>query len=393
LKKLARILLNKLGETGGETRSAGYRSRVGSVQGWISILVNVLLFLIKGVLGVLTGSLALIADAVHTLSDILSSAVIVISFRIAKKPSDATHPFGHGRIEAVATLIVSILLVVAGIELFREAVERILRPRSFEAAWWLIGVIAVTILVKEMLARFADELSHRIHSAALHADSWHHRSDAVSSLLVILAFLGQRAGLAYIDGIAGLGVSFLIIYTGWTIAREGVDDLLGAPPPARLVDQIKSAVLQFPDILDVHDLIVHQYGQTMVLSFHIVISDEHSLADAHSLAEDVEHHVNSVFHTYCTVHLDPINIRDPDLKKIREFLKEILDAQPCDLSFHDLRMNNRNRKRSVSFDLVVCLDMDDREIDKLIRDLKHALIKTFPFISQVVIEVEPKYAL
>ena len=371
----------------------GVRSRYGVLEGWVSIGVNLVLFILKGGLGMLTGSVALIADGFHTLSDVSTSVVIVASFKMAEKPSDASNPFGHGRMEAIATVVVAVLLVVVGIEVFKGAVGRILHPRGFNASWWIVGIIFFTVVIKELLARFSRELGRMIGSTSLEADFWHHRSDAISSVLVILAFLGQRLGIPHLDGVVGVAVAGMIVYSGWEVARRGMDDLLGKKPSDELVRSVKSAVWNFPDVLGVHDLVVHEYGQVRVMSFHIQVSDDLSLKEAHTLAERVARVVNEKFRTYTTVHLDPINTQDPEVRKVREFLLTQVDQKKALVSFHDLRVVGDEDSRGVTFDLVVDPTLGSKEAAVLRQGLEEAVLKTFPWVRRVIVEIEPKYAV
>jgi cation diffusion facilitator family transporter len=363
------------------------------MEGWVSIVVNFLLFLLKGIFGFLTGSVPLIADAFHTLSDVSTSIVIVASFKIAKRPSDASHPFGHGRMEAIASVLVAVLLLVAGIEIFLEAVERIIHPKGFNASWLVIGIIGFTVIAKELLARFSQELGRRIGSAALEADFWHHRTDAISSVLVIFAFIGQRFGLSYLDGVFGVIVAGMIGYTGFEIVRKGIDDLLGKRPSKALVRKVKDTVRELPEVIDVHDVIIHMYGQQMVISLHIEVSEEMSLKSAHTLAEEVEELVNDKFRTHATVHIDPINLKDPEIRKMRECVNELIEKCEGSCSFHDLRTVGESGAKNVVFDLQVDPRMKQKEIEGLQDGLRRALLSNFPSVAGVVIEVEPMYAL
>jgi cation diffusion facilitator family transporter len=367
------------------------RCRYGSLEGWVSIVINFILFLLKIVFGTLTGSVSLIADAVHTLSDVTTSIVILISFKISRKPSDASHPFGHGRMEAIATVIVALLLMVAGVEIFKSALDRMIHPQSFTASWMVILIILMTVIIKELLARFSHELGLMIESDALVADFWHHRTDAISSILVIVAFIAQRFGITYLDGAVGILVALMIGYTGWKIARRAIDDLLGLRPSKALIERVKQVARSFDQVLDVHDLIIHQYGYYMVLSFHIEVSESLSLKHAHTLAEKVEKAVNDKFHTYTTVHIDPVNTSDPELIRMRRFLNQILDDYKGQFSFHDLRTVGEASAKNVHFDLTVDPDTKDKEILRIKQKLEGALKDTYPSIAGVVIEVEPKY--
>ncbi len=363
------------------------------LEGWVSIIVNSFLFLLKGIFGVLTGSVSLIADAFHTLSDISTSVVIIISFRVAKKPSDASHPFGHGRMEAVATVIVAVLLAVAGLEILKGSLERFFHPVDFKTSWGIIGLIVFTIVIKEWLARFSRDLGKAIESDTIEADYWHHRTDAISSFFVIVAFVGQRFGLSALDGIVGILVAGMIVYTGWEIARKGIDDLLGKRPSNRLVQRVKKSVRAFSEVIDVHDLVIHQYGRFMVLSCHIEVSDRLSLKYAHDLAEEVENTINQQFQTYTTVHLDPVNTEDVELREIRLFLKRCLGKWKNKwVSYHALKVETDDSGKAIFFDLVADPNMKDHEIESLTKNVQQSLLKAFPEVKKVNIDVEPRYA-
>lgn len=393
MRKLVHLIVHKWIRDWEDKHDQEVRSRYGVLEGWISIGVNFLLFLVKGIFGSLTGSVSLIADAFHTLSDVSTSCVILVSFRMAKKPSDVTHPFGHGRMEAIATVVVAVLLLVVGVEIFRGALGRLLQPKDFEASWLIIGIIVLSILIKELLARFSRELGRLIDSPALEADFWHHRTDAISSVLVIVAFLSQRLGLPHMDGAAGVVVAGMIVYTGWRIAQKGVDNLLGVQPSKEFVQKVKKAVRDFPEIIDVHDLIIHQYGQMIVMSFHIQVSDRLSLKKAHALADDVGKKIDEKFHTHTTIHIDPINTSDPEIRKMGDFVKKFLDKLDGKATYHDLRTVGEEGMKNILFDLSVDPGMKDKEIECLKQELQAALLNAFPSVTEVVVKVEPKYAL
>jgi cation diffusion facilitator family transporter len=392
VKTTIRWIANKLNPNG-DIHDPEVRYRIGSLEGWTSITINMLLFLVKGFLGLITGSVALIADAFHTLSDISTSIIIILSFRWAKKPSDISHPFGHGRMEAIATLVVAVLLSVAGIEILKSGFEQLFSPKPFQASWLIILIVSVTIIVKELLARFSKELGILIESDTLKADFWHHRTDAISSLLVIAAFLGQRFGLLFLDGLMGIFVSIMILYTAWVIAKNGIDDLLGKKPSNTLVEKVKAVVRDFPQVLDVHDLIIHQYGRTNIMSFHIEVPCDMTLKNAHTLSENVEKIINRTFHTYSTVHLDPVNQNDPVLKDIRIFLKTLKENKKKGFTFHDLRSVGKDNEKNIYFDLVIDPAMTQGDINDLQKEIRSSLMESFSSIKDVIMKVEPIYAL
>lgn len=242
------------------------RARYGLLEGWVSIVINLLLFFVKGALGLTTKSISLIADAIHTLADTATSIVVIIGFKIAKKPSDKEHPFGHGRMELVATLIVAVLLIIAGVEFLESSIGRIIHPAPVSASWLVLIVIFTTIVIKELLALFARELGIMIDSKTLEADFLHHRSDVIATTFVVLALISSRYGYTSIDGIAGILVSLIIIYSGYTIAKEAVNPLLGEAPSKEIIQRIEEIAKGFDGVYGVHDMIVHQYGRERLVS-------------------------------------------------------------------------------------------------------------------------------
>jgi len=395
LKQLVSYIVRKSIPNWKDVRDQDVRSRYGSLSSWVSIVVNLVLFFIKGILGIVTGSIALMADAFHTVSDVSTSIVILISFRLARKPSDKSHPFGHGRAEAIATLVVAMLLILVAAEILKGAVMRILQPQTFQASTMVIVVILATILIKELLARFTKILGSAIDSPALHADAWHHRTDAISSVLVLTAFVAQRFGIPYLDGAAGVLVACMIGFAAWEIGRKGVDDLLGQHPSPDLIRQIKEAARQFEDVLGIHDIIVHQYGQTMVMSFHIVVSEALSLRKAHDLSDKVSHLIDEKFHTYSTVHVDPINTQDEQQKEIDKFLNTFLNQikKPDVCGFNDLRILRSRETKNLFFGLAVDPGLSDSQTQTTLEKIKKAIHEKFSYIDSIHIEVEPKYVL
>jgi len=385
--------MNESKKTNKPTRDEQKRSLYGIRISGISIGVNLMLFVLKIVMATLTGSISLMADAIHTLSDMATSAIIMISFFVTKKPSDSHHPFGHGRMESVATLIVAVLLGVAGVEILKGSIERLIHPIPFKASWTVIALIAATVIVKELLALYSSHAGKKIDSESLMADSLHHRTDAISSLLVIAAFIGQRYRINYLDSTAGILVALFIVYTGFKISLRVINDLIGTQPSEKLVNEIKSTVMKFKQVNGIHDLIIHQYGQNRVLSFHIAVSDDLSLKQTHILGERIEKLVNQKFHTHSTIHFDPIDLKDPISIRLNLFVSDLLKKEGGSSSFHDLRIFNKEDGHLLTFDLVPYLRMNQEEVDNLKNRIKRNILKTFPSIKEITIEIEPKYSL
>lgn len=368
------------------------RSRYGTLEGWTSIVINLLLFIVKIVLGLSIRSVSLIADAVHTLADSGTSAVVIIGFKIARKPSDKQHPFGHGKMESIAALVVSVLLFMAGVELLEKSIHAIIKPHSSTAPTSVILVILATIVIKELMARFAYQLGEIIDSQALKADALHHRSDVIATALVVVALIAMRFGYNNIDGIMGVGVSLIIFYSAFSIAKEAVNPLLGEAPSKEAIKEIENLAKAHEGVLGVHDVIFHKYGQTSVISLHIEVSDNDSASKLHALAEQVEDTITQKIHGMAVVHVDPINKEHPQYEQIFQTINEIISEDRRVNAFHDLRIVGCDANRcNVVFDIGLEQDADEQETYDIIRSITEKFKTKFPEMK-TVIKADPKYA-
>ena len=326
-----------------------YRSRIGKFQGWISIIVNGLMFFLKLLIGLIIGSISVIADAFHTLTDVISSGVVIWGFNESEKPADKNHPYGHGRAEYVATLVIAILLIVAGIEFIESSIERIVNPTIIEPEWWMIISIIITIFIKMIVAQYAEYLSSKIASGTLHADAWHHRADAISSFLVATAMILGKYGYFQVDGWTGLIVALFIMWSGFGIAKEAVDDLIGKPPTIEEINDIRKISLNVEGVIGVHDIAVHSYGKDKFASIHVEIDEQEDQMDAHLISENVEKTLNKKLGVSPTVHVDPISITDPKTKKVKKYLIENYSDHEIISSFHDIRVVDTNKHHVILF--------------------------------------------
>ena len=326
-----------------------YRSRIGKFQGWISIIVNGLMFFLKLLIGLIIGSISVIADAFHTLTDVISSGVVIWGFNESEKPADKNHPYGHGRAEYVATLVIAILLIVAGIEFIESSIERIVNPTIIEPEWWMIISIIITIFIKMIVAQYAEYLSSKIASGTLHADAWHHRADAISSFLVATAMILGKYGYFQVDGWTGLIVALFIMWSGFGIAKEAVDDLIGKPPTIEEINDIRKISLNVEGVIGVHDIAVHSYGKDKFASIHVEIDEQEGQMDAHLISENVEKTLNKKLGVSPTVHVDPISITDPKSKKVKKYLIENFSDHEIISSFYDIRVVDTNKHHVILF--------------------------------------------
>ena len=354
-----------------------YRTKIGVFQGWISVLVNSILFIFKLVIGVMVGAVSVIADAVHTLSDVVSSIVVIWGFKQAEKPADVEHPYGHGRAEYIATLIIAILLCVAGIEFIEASIDRIQNPEQVVAEWWMILILMVTIILKEITARYAEFLSTKIASGTLHADAWHHRIDALSSLLVVGALIAGKYGYPSSDGWAGLGVALFLIYTGFIIAKDAVDDLIGKPPTSEEVEVIRQIVMSVDGVLGAHDIIVHSYGHDKFASVHVEIDADETTAVAHDISEEVENKLEKAIGVEPTVHLDPVHPNDPLVQEVNKVLSLLYESDGRITDIHDVRIVNTENHHVILFGINIQLGISQKEIVSCTLNLENRLKEKF----------------
>ena len=326
-----------------------YRTRIGKFQGWVSVIINGILFIIKMGLSLVVGSISLLADAIHTLSDLISSAVVIWGFNEAEKPADEDHPYGHGRAEYIATLIIAILLAVAGIEFIESSISRLMNPEPIVSEWWMIGLIGLTILLKELTARYGEFLSQKIASGTLHADAWHHRTDAISSLLVLGAMIAGRYGYYQVDGWSGLGVALFIMWTGFEIAKSAIDDLLGKPPTEDEIKEVRHSVEHIKGVLGAHDIAIHSYGKDKYISIHIEIDGNESPASAHDISENVENTLKEKLGISPTVHVDPIYPNHPKVQEVRAYLDTHYSDHEWLSNFHDIRIVDTEEHHVILF--------------------------------------------
>ena len=357
--------------------SKTYRNQIGIFQGWVSTAVNSLLFIFKLFAGLITGAVSLIADAVHTLSDVVTSLIVIWGFNQSKKPADMGHPYGHGRAEYIATLIISVLLCVAGIEFIETAIDRIQNPILIISDWWMVAILGLTVIIKEITARYAKFLSSKIASGLLHADAWHHRTDALSSILVLIALIAGNFGYSSIDGWAGLFVALILIYTGFDIARDSVDDLIGKPPDVAELDTIRDIALSVPGALGVHDISVHSYGLDKFVSIHAEINAKKTAAEAHDISEEIESKLGKAMGVEPTVHLDPVNPDDPMVKEVKYFLDEKNIDDDRISGVHDIRIVNTENHHVILFGMNVKLGLSQKQIIACKEELNRLLKEKF----------------
>ncbi|MDD4527796.1 MAG: cation diffusion facilitator family transporter [Candidatus Margulisbacteria bacterium] len=364
------------------------RKKVADLEVYSSTFINILLFILKLTIGIISGSFSMISDAMHTLSDIISSAFVWASFLWSAKPADEEHPFGHGKAEYLGGFIVAVLLMVVGFEFIKESIIKILHPEDFIATPLIILLIIVTILLKELSAQFSYGLGDYISSKTLKADAWHHRTDALSSIIVLLAFCLQYFGITGVDGWAGLIVSVFIFYTGIEVAKDSINPLIGEATDNSLIHKIKKIALEHSDVINAHDVVIHSYGHTKACCLHIEIDATTDSMSVHTISENVEEAlVKSLGFTSVTIHPDPVTTNFGKYEQLPKKIALIVKEDNRIESFHDLRLVG---KKNILVDLVPEKKTTSEEIIALKKDFYEQFKKLYPELN-LKLKIEPKF--
>lgn len=282
------------------------------IEGWLSIIGNTLLFGLKYWAGIVTGSIALIADAWHTLTDSVSSVVVIVSAYISKKPADEEHPFGHGRADLVSSIIVGMLLIMIGFEFILKSIDQLKSGTGVHFGTLAFVVTIVSILIKELMAQYAFWASRKTKSVILKADGWHHRTDALSSIIVLVGIILGRY-FWWIDGVLGIIVALLIFYAAYEILKESIDRLMGEIPEDKMILQIQKITNELQLDVCPHHFHMHKYGDHIELTFHILLAPDLSLEEAHRRANLLEVTIRDEMQIEATIHMEPNN--KPGLKE------------------------------------------------------------------------------
>lgn len=305
-KRINVFLIKRFIKNWENTSDPTVRASYGYFEGYASIIGNFVLFLCKLLCGLWINSISVIADAFHSLSDVLTSIAVVIGFKISKKPQDKQHPYGYGRAEYIASFVVSFLLIIAGIEILKGSINKIMNPEPVAYNHIALIVILLTALVKEWYYHLAKFLGIQINSNALIADAWHHRSDALSSLLIAAALYGTKLGFTNLDGIFGIIVSLMIMYTGYEIIKDCSTDLIGRGPTDAFIERLEKEVLTVDGAENLHQVEVHRYGPKTYVNLHVEVQPNLTALESHQIADRVMKKINKKFGISALVHIDVV---------------------------------------------------------------------------------------
>ena len=370
------------------------RIQYGLLAGWISIIATLVLFILKMILGLMAGSVSVVANAFHLLSHLANSIILVVSFKVTARPATAKTPFGHGRMEHVAPLIMSIFLFVSGIQIAETSVHQALEPH--EVHYWpaLPWILFATILVKQWLAQFVSFLGRRVDSHAILTNARHHKIEAVISLTVIGGLIaGYYFRQPEVDGYIGILVSAWLLYLGYTHGREALVPLLGQAPSKDMIRKIKETAKSVEGVQDAHEIIVHDYGSMYTISLHAEIPEKFGPPEMHEIAERCEGRLRRIFGGEVVCHTDPLLEKTPEIQAVEDQFRKILADFPEIIDYHDFRVIAESRKRIIiAADIDVSEDVPESEFKGISKALESRVSKKIPNIAYCVFYVTPKFA-
>ena len=367
------------------------RPAYGVLSGAVGIGLNILLFFGKWLAGTISGSIAIIADAFNNLSDAGSSIITLIGFRLSGQEPDPEHPFGHGRMEYISGLLVSVAILVMGLELIWSSIGKLRSPEPIESSALVFGILIASILVKLYMFFYNHSLSKKIESAAMKATSVDSLSDTVATTLVLIATLISKYTGLLLDGWFGILVGLFILYTGGSTLKETIDLLLGQPPKQEFIDEVKEIVLGHSMVHGVHDLIVHDYGPGRVMiSLHAEVDVNGDIQDIHEQIDHIEHELQEKLHCSATIHMDPIVTDDKEVLAMKAKVEEMVHFLDESFSMHDFRMVRGSTRTNLIFDVEVPrkTSYTDNEIVNWLKERIHELPGSKYF---AVIQIDHEY--
>ena len=329
------------------------RASYGKLGGLTGIACNLLLFAIKLTAGLLSGSFSVVADAFNNLSDLGSSLITLFGFKMAEKPADKDHPFGHGRMEYISALIVSCAIVVVGIELLKGSVEKIVEPAAPSVSFLTVAILTLSILIKLWMFIFNRKLGKRIDSDALIAAASDSLNDCISTGAVLVSMLILRFTGFDSDAYVGLAVSLFIIFSGLKSVKDTIDPLLGAPAKKSDIRKIADIALSYDEFIGTHDIIIHNYGPGRVFcTLHVEVPQTADIVTCHEQADRCEKEIYDRLGMSAVIHTDPVAVGDPLTEEVKSCLKSVLSEIGGNIKFHDFRVVNGKERINVIFDIV-----------------------------------------
>ena len=376
------------------TDDHGVRIRHGLLAGWTSILISIFLFVIKMVMGLASGSISVVADAFHLLSHLANSVILVVTFWIAAKPATSKTPFGHGRMEHIGPLIMSIFLFISGIQIAEQSIHQAMHPQPVHYWPELPWILLATVFAKYWMEQFVLYLGERVGSRAIITNARHQRVEAISTMTVIAGLLaGHYIHFNQADGYIGIAVSIWLLYLGYTHAHHAVIPLLGKAPDRKMIEKIREIAKSIEGISDIHEIIIHDYGSMYLISFHAEIPEKYGPVRMHEIAEEAERELRGRFKGEVVCHTDPLPERTPEIDRIENTFRHTITDDQRIIGYHDFRIISEAEGRIIIVaDIDVHENVPEREFKVIAMDLERRAKDALPNLSYCTFYVTPKFA-
>lgn len=345
------------------------RQAYGVLCGTVGIVLNMLLFAGKWLAGFLSGSIAITADAFNNLSDAGSSVLTLIGFHLSGQKPDQKHPFGHGRMEYISGLFVSVAILIMAVELIQSSVHKLIHPEAIEGSPLILAILMVSVCVKVYMAYYNKKIGKKINSAAMAATAADSMSDTIATSAVLFSTVISMAAGVNLDGWCGLLVGVFILYSGVQALKDTVDPLLGQAPDKALVEQIQSLVTSYPVVQGIHDMMIHDYGPgRRIVSLHAEVDAKGDILKIHDEIDNIERKLRETLNCHATIHMDPVEVDNEEVRKLRLQTAKLIAGMELNLSIHDFRVVKGETHTNLIFDVVVpfeCPLKDSEVIEKI----------------------------
>lgn len=390
-KGMTEFLVRRFVKNYEHTETVAVRTAYGVLASMVGIFCNVFLFLVKGAIGIVLHSISVTADAFNNLSDAGSSIIGLVGVKMAEKPADEEHPFGHGRIEYIAALIVAFIVLEVGFTFLKDAIGKIREPEILKFNTVSVVILMFSIGVKIWLAFFNRKLGKKINSKVMMATAADAMGDVATTTATILSVLFFRVTGINIDGFVGIGVALAVMWAGVGIAKDTLEPLIGEAVPQETCDEITKFVESYDGIVGTHDLLVHNYGPgRSMASIHAEVPNDVNIEVSHEVIDKIERDARKYLGTYLLIHMDPIETKDQDVIKVRKKVEDIVTQADPDASIHDFRMVSGEHRINLIFDMVLPHGYDKEEentLQRLVTEKIHRLDERY----QCVITMEKSF--
>ena len=366
------------------------RGKFATLASGTGITVNIFLSIIKLIVGIIANSISIVSDALNNITDIGSSLVTMIGFKLSQKSSDKDHPWGHGRMEYITGFVVDMLIILVGFELFKSSIDKIIHPELPSISTITIVLLIVAIFAKLWLFLFYKKIAKIIDSAALKGAAYDSISDSISTTAVLASAIVAKFASVSIDGFVSLLVSIFILITGFKATKEMIDMLIGTAPDKDFINDIYKFVGKYKEIVGIHDIMVHDYGPgRKIVSFHAEVPADGNICEVHDIIDGIEQDMFKKFGCITTIHMDPIVVDNEEINSMKKTVEEVVKGINENFSIHDFRMTNGGKRVNVIFDLVVPFDekVDFKELERQVKNKIHSLNSNY----YAVINVENSY--